>query len=308
MLDVIIVGAGPAGLNAALVLGRCRRQTLVLDSGRPRNSTASAMWGFLSRDGVDPHELLRIGREQLRPYDTVELQAAEVVNAERREDGTFEITLRDETKLAARKLLLATGVVDEIPEIAGIEIFYGESVQHCPYCHGWEVRDQPIVIYGKGPDAARFALEMTCWSRDLVLCTDGPANLRDKDRRRLRQRDIPVREEQIARLEGDGRMLERVVFANGDVLECTSLFFHTGQRQHSDLVVTLGCEFTPEGSVATDDHEATRVPGLYVAGDASRRAQFAIISAAEGTLAAIAINTALIREDLAREDSREVSA
>ena len=308
ILDVIIIGAGPAGLNAALVLGRCHRQTLVLDSGQPRNAAVTAMWGFLSRDGVAPHELLRIGRAQLLPYDSVELRPAEVADAASHEDGIFEVTLRDGAQLATRKLLLATGVIDELPAIAGIEQFYGESVQHYPYCHGWGVRDQPIVIYGKGPDAAKFALEMTCWSRDLALCTDGPSGLRDEDTGRLRQHGIRLHEEPIARLEGEGRMLGRVVFANGETLECTSLFFHTSQRQHSDLVVKLGCEFTPEGGVATDEHESTCVPGLYVAGDASCREQFAIVSAAEGTLAAIAINTALIKEDLAREEGRNVSA
>jgi thioredoxin reductase len=298
MVDVIIVGAGPAGLSAALILGRCRRRVLVCDAGHPRNAASHGLHGFLTRDGIQPAELLRIGREQMGPYDSVELREVGVTDATRVDDR-FEVTLADRTRLSSRKLLLATGVVDQLPAVKGIETFYGRSVFHCPYCDGWETRDKPLAVYGRGERGRGLALELTAWSDDLVLCTDGPAGLRVEDLERLSRHGIAVRKERIARLEGTDGVLERIVFVNGDVLARRALFFNTGQRQRSDLPAKLGCEFTPSGDVWTDNYEATNIPGLYVAGDASHQVQLAIIAAAEGANAAFAINTALLKGELA---------
>lgn len=297
MFDVIIVGAGPAGLSAALVLGRCRRRVLVCDAGRPRNAASHSLNGFLTRDGISPAEFLRAGREQLRPYDTVELWDAEVTDARRAGDH-FEVTLKGHLRLSARKLLLAAGVVDHVPEIEGVEALYGRSVFHCPYCDGWEVRDRPLAVYGRGERGRELALELTAWSRDLVLCTDGPAELSAEDLGRLARNGVAVREERVARLEGTNGVLERVHFTNGEALARRALFFSTGQRQGCDLPAALGCRFTDGGDVETGEYETTNVPGLYVAGDASRRVQLAIVAAAEGAKAAFAINTALLKEDL----------
>src|SRR5262245_30346197 len=150
MYDVIIVGAGPAGLSAALMLGRSRRRVLVCDTGHPRNAAARAMHGFLTRDGMPPLEFLAIAREQLRQYDTVELRGVEVVEAACHPDASFHVALADGARHTSRKLLIATGVVDNVPEIPGFRELYGRSVFHCPYCDGWEVRDQPLAIYGRG--------------------------------------------------------------------------------------------------------------------------------------------------------------
>jgi thioredoxin reductase len=297
MLDVIIVGAGPAGLSAALILGRCRRNVLVCDTGKPRNASAQAMHGFLTRDGIAPDEFRRLGREQLRPYESVELRTIEVVDAEP-EDGHFVVTLQDGTRHATRKLLLATGVIDELPEIDGIQELYGSSVHHCPYCDGWEVRDQPLAIYGKGEYGYELALELTVWSHDLVLCTDGPAELEEKQVRRLHDNKIRLCEERIARLEGTNGMLERVVFENGEVLPRHALFFFSDEHQHSPLPEKLGCDFNGRGAVRTGEYEDTCVDGLYVAGDSSRHVQLVIVAAAEGAQAAFAINTELLKEDL----------
>lgn len=297
MYDAIIVGGGPAGLSAALILGRCLRRVLVCDAGHPRNSASHALHGFLTRDGIEPAELLRIAREQLRRYDSVELRAVEVTDASCFGDG-FEVTLGDNTRLRCRKLLLATGVVDHLPEVAGIEDFYGRSVFHCPYCDGWEVRDQPLAVYGHGEHGRGLALELTAWSDDLVLCTDGPAGLTAEDRGRLAKHSIQVREERIARLDGADGVLERIIFTNGETLARRAIFFSTGQSQRSDLSEKLGCAFTDKGAVQTGEYETTNVPGLYVAGDASRLMQLAIVAAAEGAQAAFAINTALLKEDI----------
>ena len=297
MFDVIIVGAGPAGLSAALVLGRCRRRVLVLDSGEPRNAASKGLHGFITRDGIEPKEFLRIGRDQLRQYDRVEVREAKVVAAAR-DDNHFELTLENGETMFSRKLLLATGVVDELPNIEALDQFYGRSVFHCPYCDGWEMRDQPIAIYGRGESGSGLAVEMTLWSRDLALCTDGPSELSKKDLERLAQHQIPVREERIARLEGLDGVLENIVFDDGSKLKRRAIFFSTGWQQRSDLAATLGCRFSNEGCVETGEYEATNVRGLYVAGDASRMVQFVIVAAAEGAQAAVAINKELLKEDL----------
>ncbi len=298
MLDVIIVGAGPAGLSAALVLGRCRRRVLICDAGHPRNAASLALHGFMTRDGIEPAEFLHLAREQLAPYETIELRQTEVTDARRLASG-FEVTLRTGELISSRKLLLATGVVDDIPAIDGLADFYGRSVFHCPYCDGWEQRDQPLAVYGRGENGLGLTLELLLWSRDLVLCTDGPSQLSGEELQRLTGHNIALREDRISRLEGSDGALERIVFAKGDSLARSAMFFSTGQRQASGLAGKLGCKFTEQGCVDTGDYETTNVPGLYVAGDASRLVQFVIVAASEGAQAAVAINKELMKEDLA---------
>lgn len=297
MYDVVIVGAGPAGLSAALILGRCSRHVLVCDRGGQRNRWARQQNGFLSRDGIDPAEFRRIAREQMAKYETVEIRDVAVAEVERREDR-YAAALADGTRVVARKLLLATGVLDELPPIPGFEAFYGKSAHHCPYCDGWEWRDQPLAVYGRGEEGKGMALELTGWSRDLVLCTDGPAEISPHDRERLARNGIGLREERITGLEGTDGMLERIRFETGEVLPRRALFFNTGSHQASDLARQLGCPLTRKGSVETSSYEQTTIPSLYVVGDASRHVQLSVVAAAEGAMAAFAINTELLKEEL----------
>jgi thioredoxin reductase len=304
MYDVIIVGAGPAGLSAALMLGRCRRSVLVFDTGHPRNAASQAMHGFLTRDGTPPLDFLRMAREELRQYETVSLRLAEVVAAECR-DGHFEVRVAHGPGAAARKLLIATGVVDNLPRIEGFRELYGRSIFHCPYCDGWEIRDRPLAIYGNGERGLGLSLELTVWSRNLVLCTDGPCDINDEGLARLKRHRIALREERVARLDGDEGILTHVVFEDGSRLARRGMFFTTGQSQRSDLLLRLGCEFTDKGTVQTGRYETTHLPGLFVAGDASRAVQWVVVAASEGAEAAFAINTDLLKEDLAREREAE---
>jgi thioredoxin reductase len=296
--DVVIVGAGPAGLSAALILGRCRRSVLLCDTGRPRNAKSHALHGYLTRDGIPPAEFLAIGRRELAPYDTVTQRDVGVVNAECLPDNLFNVTLADGDVVTARKLLLATGVVDNVPEVEGIAELYGRSVFHCPYCDGWELRDQPIAIYGRGARALGLALELTAWSRDLVVVSDGPSEIDAAGRARLERHRIRLQEDRVASLTGRDGILEQIVFTSGESLARRAMFFTTGQSQQSELAIRLGCELNEKGTVHTGRYEKTHLPGLFVAGDASRAVQWVIVAASEGAEAAFAINTDLLREDL----------
>jgi thioredoxin reductase len=255
------------------------------------------MHGYLTRDGISPTEFLALAREDLGQYDTVQLRHVEVIDATCVKNGQFDVTLKTGERVRSRKLLLATGVVDNLPSIDGFREFYGKSVFHCPYCDGWEVRDQPLAIYGRGLRGLGLSLELTAWSRDLVLCTDGPSEIDTEGLTRLERNGITVRESRVVRLEGRDGLLEHVAFDDGRLAR-RALFFTTGQWQRSDLSIRLGCEVNAKGTVSTGKYETTHLPGLYVAGDASRAVQWVIVAAAEGAEAAFAINSDLIQADL----------
>jgi thioredoxin reductase len=294
--EAVIVGGGSAGLNAALVLGRCLRQVLVCDSGRYRNERASALHCFMGHDGTPPTALLEQGRRELRAYETVSLVQAKVT-AISLSGSMFDVQFAGGEPVKTRTLLVATGVVDEVPDIDGIEDLYGRSVHVCPYCDGWEHRKGAVAVYGRGEKGMSLALLLRQWTDDLVLCTGGSARLSDEQRCRLRQRGIKVCKAAIARLEGSGGRLRSIWFEDGSLLARQALFFNTGQHPRSPLLTRLGCDFDQNGGVACDESGETSVPGVFVAGDVSRDVQLAIIAAAEGARAALAINKHLLRLD-----------
>lgn len=297
-VDVIIVGAGPAGLSAALVLARACRRVLVFDHGHPRNASALHMHGYLTRDGIAPHDFRAFAREELARYPDVRIADVEVTSA-RALEGGFEVTTLDNEQFTAKKLLLATGVVDNVPDVPGLKELYGKSVFHCPYCDGYELRGQPLAVYGCDERGYGLALELTGWSDDIAIVSDGPCGIDASGLARLAKRRITVREEKVVRLEGRDGRLERIVFDSGEPLERRALFFTTGQVQRSHLADSLGCEFNDKGTVRTGPYETTHIHGLYVAGDASRAVQWVIVAAAEGAEAAYSINQDLIKESLA---------
>jgi thioredoxin reductase len=304
-IDVVIVGGGPAGLNAALTLGRARRRVLLTDGGQPRNAPAQAVHGFLSRDGLPPAELRRIAREQLASYPSVEVRDTEVVDAQALDgpDGGFVVTLADQSVTRARRLLLATGLVDQLPAIDGLAELWGTSVLHCPYCHGWEVRDQALAVLGSEPRAIQLAAHLTRFSPDVALCTNG-ASLDTASRQLLDGLGVAVRAEPIQRLDGAGGRLRRIVFAAGPPLDRQAAFVRAPYRQRSDLPARLGCALLEDGAVAVDDLGRTRVPGVFAAGDLARRPSLpvataqVVMAAAAGAIAAVAIDQGLLADDL----------
>lgn len=303
--DVLIVGAGSAGLAAALTLGRCLRRVLLADGGPPRNESSPGVHGFLTRDGIRPAELLRLGREQLQPYDTVEVRELHIdalVQQGRGFVATGSSTVDDAPiSLTARRVLLATGVSDVLPPLPGFRELWGRGVLHCPYCHGWEVRNQPLAVYGQGRTVTGLALLVSRWSADVVVVTDGPGHLTPNARRRLRRQKITVREELISRLVGtSGRDLQSIEFADGSQLERVAVFLHAQQQQRSSLATDLGARITSKKAVWVDAGLQTSIAGLYAAGDTKPGAQQALLAAADGNKAAIVINESLTREECPR--------
>lgn len=299
MYDVCIVGAGPAGLSAALILGRCRRRVMVFDSGKPRNAASRGLHGYLTRDGISPDELRKLGRGELGSYACVEFRDAPVMEVKRR-DKRFEIHGGDGTAIEARILLLATGRDDLLPDRPGFAALYGRGVYHCPFCDGWEHRDEPLVAFGRNTDAFHVALELLTWSRKVTLCSDGPCELVPVQRRKLAANHIDVIEKRVGELKpGASGMLERIRFEDGQCLDCRALFFVSACPQKSTLPRNLGCELDDSGAVRCNGNAATNVPGLFVAGNVRCGLHLAIMAAAEGAEAAVAINEALLAADLA---------
>ncbi|SFB40043.1 Thioredoxin reductase [Amycolatopsis marina] len=305
MFDVIVIGGGPAGLSAALTLGRALRPTLLIDSGEYRNAPAADMHNFLTRDGTPPSEFRKISHSELDQYSTVEIRNVTVDDTRPLKDGDgFELTLTDGSAVQARRLLLATGLADDLPPIEGIGELWGRGVYHCPYCHGFEIRDTPIAVLYSDPLMVDLALHLRRFSSDVVLCADGRGDELDGSTlARLADNGVAVRGEKVVRLESNGERLENVVFESGESLPRHGLFAMSQFRQRSELPGRLGCQLLPDGCVAVDDFQLTSVPGVYAAGDMAHRASlpmptpFVSTATSSGTIAAIAADKNLVATD-----------
>ncbi len=295
--DCVIVGGGSAGLSAALNLGRARRRVLVCDKGSPRNAWAHNSHGFFTRDNEPPLELLEIGREQLKPYKTIGFQTIGVKEI-KRSGERFEVVFDNGGIVKARKILLAFGVKDEFPPIENFDKFWGKTVFHCPFCHGYEVRDQPLAAVGNGASAVGMIALLKSWSRDLALCTNGRAELSAAERKLLAKHNVRVREEKIVRFEGNNGQLETIVFERGEKLARSGMLIRLPQKLRSDLAEKLGCELTETGHIKVHGFNETSVAGVYAAGDAISPMQSIAVAVSGGAFAAGAgINHALGAED-----------
>jgi len=290
-LDAVVVGGGPAGLSAALVLGRARRRVLVLDTGRPANIASSAIGGLLGQSGVAPLELRRAGREQLADLPTVEVRDAAVVDADVGRER-LGVRLGDGSELRTRAIVLTHGLSYEPPALPGIEPLWGRSVFHCPFCDGWEVRDRALAVHGNGPEAVRSALVVSGWSSDVVLLTDGPARLGEGGHESLAAAGVRVREEPLRRLAGRDDRLDRIEFVSGPAEKRDALFVRTRRGQPNGLAAALGCELTAGRTIITDGDGRTTVAGVYAAGDAATD-RLRSVAAAIGTGSRAALAVAL---------------
>jgi thioredoxin reductase len=301
--DVVIVGGGAAGLSAALVLARARRRVTVVDAGKPRNATASHVHGYLSRDGVPPGEMMRIGRAEVSRYGG-RIVADDVRSATR--DGTppaFTVLLGSGEVLAARRLLVATGLTDELPDIPGVRELWGGDVYGCPYCHGWEVRDTPIGVLGTGDLSVRQALLLRQWSADVVFFPHEAGELGDRERGQLARRGVRVLPERVRRLVtgADGR-LAGVETEAGELVPRTALFLAPRFVANDALLAGLGCAAGEGGWVTVDSAGRTSVAGVWAAGNVTGTGVQVIGAAGAGSRAAIGLNTDLLEEDLRREE------
>jgi thioredoxin reductase len=298
--DVVVVGGGAAGLSGALTLGRARRSVLVVDAGEPRNSPAPGVHGFLTRDGTNPAVLLEAGREEVRRYG-VELLDGRVASAERVEDG-FVVTLDDGNSVGARRLLVATGLVDELPEVPGVRERWGRDVLHCPYCHGWEVRDQPIGVLASGPRATHQALLFRQWSADVALFLHTAPLPTDEEAEKLAARGIAIVEGEVASLEIVEDRLAGVRMGGGEVVARRAIAVMPRFVARTEMLAGLGLETTvhPLGvgeHVEADATGLTAVPGVWVAGNVADLMAHVVGAAEAGVRAGAAINADLIAED-----------
>lgn len=288
-VDAVIVGGGPAGLSAALVLGRCRRNVVVFDDHRYRNGSALKMKGFITRDHIPQQEFRALAYKDLERYPTVKIRNESVVEAKRVDHG-FALLLQSGEEVYCGALLLATGFIDSLPTIAGAQELHGEFVVPCPYCDAFEVRDQPIAAFSS-PDevGARYAFLLGQWSKDVVFCAERRPQISDEMRARLEQRGVRVEQRELRSVERDGDGI-RLVFAEGASLWRRMMFYHLGGKGNTTLAAHLGASVDDRGSVDVDRHQETSVPGLWVAGDATRDVLQAIVAAGEGAAAAVSMN------------------
>ena len=303
-VDVAIIGGGVAGLSAALVLGRSRRRTLVIDAGEPRNAPASGVHGFLTRDGMDPAALLQAGREEVRGYGVRVLdgRVASAESAGASGESGFAVTLEDGSRIGARRLLVATGLIDELPDVEGVRERWGLDVLHCPYCHGWEVRDQQIGVLGSGPMAVHQALLFRQLSADVVLFQHTSPTPSEEQAEQLRARGISVVEGEVSALEVRDDRLVGVRLISGEFVPRQAIAVAPRFAARARMLTGLGLETTDHPSDMGEHIEAdatglTAVPGVWVAGNVTDPKAQVLGSANAGAMAGAAINADLIAED-----------
>lgn len=298
--ECLVIGGGAAGLSAALVLGRARKRTLVIDAGRQSNRAAHGIGGLLGHDGRPPAELYELGRKELERYPSVEVRSGEVRIAKRCGAG-FQVELADGTRERVKRVLLALGMDYRPPELPGLDEIWGTSVFHCPFCHGWEVRDQPLAVLAEGERAVHMATLMRGWSDDVVLLTGDSGGLDAEQRAGLSGAGIKVDDRQVAGLASEGGELTAVVFADGSRLPRRGLLVPATLHQRTDLAAQLGVKFAAAGPVSVDAIEVdamlrTSVPGVFAAGDVCAQMPQVAAAVSAGSLAAVSVVQSLMEE------------
>lgn len=293
--DAAVIGGSWAGLSAAMQLARARRRVLVVDAGLPRNRFAHASHGFFGQDGRAPFAILETARAQVLAYPTAELRHDEVTEAEP-SDGGFRVTLASGTTARARRLVLATGVVDELPDIPGLRERWGQSVLHCPYCHGYEVAGRRLGVLAVGDKNLHHALLLPDWSAEVTLFTNGTFEPNEEQRAMLAARGVRIEPRTLVAVVGDSPALTGVQLADGELVGVDAIFTAPHTRMAAPLPERLGCELDdgPFGPVIrTDETKATTVPGVFAAGDAARAVHNATWASADGVMAGIAAHRSI---------------
>ncbi len=294
--DVIVIGGSNAGLQAAMTLARALRKVLVIDSGRPCNKSTPHSHNFLTRDGATPQEILTIAREQLLRYPTVTLLNAKAVKAEG-QDGGFTVYTEDESAYQAKKLIFATGIKDQLPDIPGFKDCWGVTAIHCPYCHGYEFKQQPTGILAKGNDAYDLAKLISNWTDQLTVFSNGSLELDDDKLEQLQRKNITIVTDTVVEFVHDHGHLRKVKCANGQSSPMNAIYSRSPFVQHCELPAELGCQMTDTGLIQVDQFGKTSVGGIYAAGDNSSMFRSVANAVAMGAASAAFINRELIGED-----------
>ena len=301
VVDACVVGGGPAGLSAATWLARYRRSVVVLDSQEHRNRWVAEAHGYLGSDPVSPADLIERARNDLAQYETVSVRFATATSAQCAIDGVFSICVEGGEEIHAKRVVFATGVRDEFPEVNNFFDYYGKSVFHCPSCDGFETRNEAVVVFGWSPQVAGFARGLLEWAASVLVVTDGrPFEGDSRHREQLEKLGVHVVEDEVAELCGSGGTLESVRLRNGGIIPCARAFFSIASHQRTTLAEQLGCELTDEGGVAVDHEGRTNVPGVYAAGDVTPGMQYIQVAAANGAQAGTACALSLRDELLGR--------
>lgn len=293
--DVIIVGGSYAGLSAAMALGRALRKVLLIDAGKPANRFTPYSHNFITHDGKRPDEIATLARQQVEKYSSVKQIGGFVVRAEK-VDQEFIIGLDTGVQYTSTKLIFATGIVDLMPSIPGFADCWGKSVLHCPYCHGYEVRNTRTGILGNGDYAFEFGSLISNWTRELIIFTNGPAALTAEQKSKLDRHHIPFIEYRIKALHHDQGYLKSISFENGRSTMVSAIYARPEFKQHSNLPAQMGCELTPEGYIRIDSSHRTTVPGIYACGDNVTRLRTVSNAVAMGTVAGMMVNKDLVTE------------
>lgn len=296
ILDCAVIGGGPAGLNATLVLGRSRRKTILFDDNKPRNIVTSESHGFITRDGIHPQELKRIAKEELSKYPDVSIEKQRVHRINK-ENNLFQVETENGEVYSAKKIILATGFKEVLPDIQGVREFYGKSLFSCPFCDGWELRDRPLAVIAEDQRAFHMAKLVSNWTNDLIIFTNGSKVLSLEEEELLKSRGISINEKKITAFIGEEGMLEKIQLEDDTAVLREGGFIAAEWKQAASFESSLEYALNEHGGIETDSWQRTKTEGVFACGDTriAGPSQL-IIAAGEGSMAAMAVNAALIEE------------
>lgn len=291
--DVIIVGGSYAGLSAAMALGRSRRNVLIIDSGNPCNKQTPHSHNFITQDGETPAAIIAKTKAQLAKYNTIHFHNGLAIEAVKTDSG-FNITTEAGEAFFGKKILFATGVKDKMPAIPGFAECWGISALHCPYCHGYEVKDKTMAVIANGDMGYEFSKLISNWTNDLTLLTNGKSLLTEEQTKKIRQHNIDIIEKEIQALEHTGGHLHTIIFTDNSSVRLSAVFARVAFKQHCDIPATLGCAFTETGYIQVDDFHKTSIPGIFAAGDNTTMFRSVASAVAGGNKAGAIMNKELI--------------
>ena len=296
IFDVIIVGGSYAGLAAGMALGRALKKVLIMDNGQPCNRQTPYSHNFLTQDGKPPKEIAEIGKQQLAMYETISFFNGLADKAAKTEKG-FEIQAASGEMFWCKKVIFATGIRDILPDVIGLSECWGISVLHCPYCHGYEVKNQQTVVLGNGESGFELTRLISNWTKDLTLFTNGSSALTQEQTEQLERHSIKVVEKEIERLEHTGGSLNSIIFRDGTKVLAKAMYARNPFEQHCRIPESLGCVLTTEGYIQTDIFQETSVPGVFTCGDNATRMRTVANAVATGTAAGIAVSNRITFEE-----------